>query len=83
MISVNKRIGSAGAGNTVVFVTHSVQEAVILSDRVIVMAAGPGRIATERTIDLPRPRTPEMEDTPEFHDIVRVLRNDLREHHAR
>ena len=73
----------AGGDNTVVFVTHSVQEAVILSDRVVVMAAGPGRIATERTIDLPRPRTPELEDTDEFHEIVRTLRADLREHHGR
>ncbi|MCU1366003.1 MAG: putative transporter ATP-binding protein [Ilumatobacteraceae bacterium] len=68
---------------TVVFVTHSVTEAAILSDRVVVMAARPGRIATERTIDLPRPRTPEMEDDPEFHEIVRLLRTDLREHHSR
>lgn len=69
-------------GTTVVFVTHSVSEAVILSDRVIVMAPRPGRIATERTIDLPRPRSPEMEDESAFHDHVRQLRADLRESHG-
>src|SRR5262249_10583658 len=56
---------------TVLFVTHSVTEAAILSDRVLVMAARPGRIAAERTIELPRPRTPEMEDDPTFHGVVR------------
>ncbi|MET0908354.1 MAG: ABC transporter ATP-binding protein [Ilumatobacteraceae bacterium] len=69
------------ARSTVVFVTHSVAEAAILSDRVMVMAARPGRIAAERTIGLPRPRTPAMEDDPAFHEVVRVLRGDLREHH--
>ncbi len=69
-------------GTTVVFVTHSVTEAAILSDRVVVMAARPGRIAAERTIDLPRPRNPAMEDAPEFHEVVRFLRSDLREHHG-
>ncbi len=67
--------------STVVFVTHSVTEAAILSDRVMVMAARPGRIAAERTIDLPRPRTPAMEDDPAFHEIVKVLRTDLRAQH--
>ena len=67
---------------TVVFVTHSVTEAVILSDRVIMMAARPGRIASDRVIGLDRPRTVEMEDTPEFHETVRMLRADLRQFHA-
>jgi NitT/TauT family transport system ATP-binding protein len=68
---------------TVVFVTHSVTEAAILSDRVVMMAARPGRIASDRRIDLPRPRHPDMEDTAEFHEIVRLLRADLREFHGR
>ena len=72
----------ARTGATVVFVTHSVSEAVILSDRVVVMAPRPGRVVTVEQISLDRPRTPDMEDDPSFHDHVRRLRLDLRESHS-
>ncbi|HEY8691325.1 MAG TPA: ABC transporter ATP-binding protein [Chloroflexota bacterium] len=54
---------------TAVFVTHSVDEAVFLSDRVVVMTARPGRIAAVLSVDLPRPRSRDMEESAPFGDI--------------
>ena len=59
---------------TVLFVTHDVEEAVFVSDRVVVMTNRPGRIKEEIAIDLPRPRAHEMLSTPEFGELYgRVL----------
>ena len=54
------------ARKTVVFVTHQIDEAVYLSDRVVVMAARPGRIVADIPIELPRPRVLSVKRTPEF-----------------
>lgn len=60
--------------STVVFVTHSISEAVRLSDRIVVMAPKPGRVVDVIDVDLPRPRSAELIKTPAFHayeDLVR------------
>jgi NitT/TauT family transport system ATP-binding protein len=55
---------------TVVFITHSVEEAVGLSDRIIVMSASPGEVVDDITVDLPRPRPIVLGDAPEFASYV-------------
>ncbi|MGW5643006.1 ABC transporter ATP-binding protein [Saccharopolyspora sp. NPDC003752] len=65
---------------TVVFVTHDLEEAILLSDRVVLMAARPGRIVADIRIDLERPRTQEMRtSSPEFAEYLETLSARLRE----
>jgi len=65
---------------TVVFVTHSVEEAIFLANRVVVMTPGPGRIESDNPLDLARPRDVA---SPEFNDIRRVLGAKLHSHHGK
>jgi NitT/TauT family transport system ATP-binding protein len=60
---------------TVVFVTHSISESVLLADRVLVMTARPGKLALDLKIDLPRPRSARMRTLPRFGDIVAGLQD--------
>ena len=59
----------------VLFVTHSLAEAVYLSDRVVVLSSRPGRVVGTVDVDLPRPRVPEVEDDPAFFAIETELRH--------
>ena len=65
------------ARKTVLFIAHSIPEAVFLGDRVIVMTPRPGRIAEIIPIDLPRPRKTALRDEPEFIKYVKHIRGRL------
>jgi len=67
-------------GTTVVFVTHSIPEAVFLSTRVAVMSPRPGRIARVIEVDLPQPRTVETRELPRYFELVTTVRETLRRH---
>jgi NitT/TauT family transport system ATP-binding protein len=62
---------------TVIFVTHSLAEAVLLSDRVVLMTSRPGRIHKIFDVDLPRPRTPETRLSDEFIRLVGEINREL------
>jgi NitT/TauT family transport system ATP-binding protein len=62
------------SGQTIVFVTHNISEAIFLADRVVVMTPRPGRLARIYDIDLPRPRTIEMTFEPEFIELIQDIK---------
>jgi NitT/TauT family transport system ATP-binding protein len=62
-----------------VFVTHSVEEAVYMARRIIVMSAGPGRIAAELTLDAPLPRPPQFRTTAPFREMAECISAALEE----
>ena len=62
-----------------IFVTHAIEEAIILADRVVVMSPGPGRIVADERITLARPRDPT---SPEFNAVRRELSQLLVSHHG-
>jgi NitT/TauT family transport system ATP-binding protein len=65
------------SGSTVVFVTHSIAEAVFLSTRVVVMSPRPGRISKVIPIDLPQPRTAATREDPRFFELATDVREAL------
>jgi NitT/TauT family transport system ATP-binding protein len=67
----------SGSGKTVLLVTHNIQEAVFLSDRVFVMSPGPGRLTEVLDVDLPRPRRIPMMREQGFQDLVFEVRRVL------
>ncbi len=76
-VLVNRLV--SGTGVTVLFVTHSIDEAVALSDRVLVSSPRPLRVVADVAIDLPRPRATNIEDQPRFVELSRSVRSALRE----
>lgn len=65
---------------TTLFVTHNITEAVMLSDKVLVMTPRPGRLATILDVDLPHPRSMDLVKSPEFNALVFAVREELGEH---
>jgi len=64
---------------TILFITHDVDEAIFLGDRVLVMTARPGAVKLEQAIDLPRPRRPDVVTSPEFIRLKRTLLETIEE----
>jgi NitT/TauT family transport system ATP-binding protein len=65
-------------GTTIIFVTHSIPEAVFLSTRVVVMSPRPGRVTNVVTIDLPQPRNEQTRETERYFELVTEVRESLR-----
>jgi NitT/TauT family transport system ATP-binding protein len=67
---------------TVLMVTHNIQEAILLSDRVIVMTERPGQIVTDLPVELPRPRAQDLVYAPAFVELSRCIRDSIRDQKA-
>ncbi len=67
---------------TAFFVTHSIREAVFLSDRVLVLGKSPGQVVADMTIPFARPRLPTIGDTVEFNAICAILREAIAQNHT-
>ncbi|MBN9427231.1 MAG: ABC transporter ATP-binding protein [Burkholderiales bacterium] len=67
---------------TVIFVTHSIAEAVFLSDRIVLMGARPGHIVRSVDVDLPRPRPPDIRTSSHFYELIRSVRETMGNVHA-
>ncbi|MCP5065318.1 MAG: ABC transporter ATP-binding protein [bacterium] len=70
---------AAATGKTVVFITHSIDEALLLSDRIVVMTARPGQIKTSLVNPLPRPRSAGQQLTPEYLELKRSIWKSVQE----
>ncbi|HEX7436747.1 MAG TPA: hypothetical protein VF308_08570, partial [Caldimonas sp.] len=69
--------GAVGRRKTIVFVTHSIPEAVFLADRVVVMTARPGRVAGIHRVDIARPRTVQARALPAFGRLTLEIYTEL------
>jgi NitT/TauT family transport system ATP-binding protein len=67
----------------VIFVTHSIREAVFLSDRIVIMGLAPNRIIHDMSVDLDRPRTAKMETQSTFNRIVDEIRDSIAQGHSK
>jgi NitT/TauT family transport system ATP-binding protein len=72
LLSIQEKLGL-----TVLFVTHGISEAVLLSNRVVIMSNSPGRIVGELEIDFKKPRTPDILNSAAFHELEGEVRTRL------
>lgn len=69
LINIQRRLKQ-----TIVFVTHNIEEAVFISDRILIMSAQPGKIIEEITVNLPQKRNQEIRNSQEFFQVVKQVR---------